>query len=203
MNQGATARSWGVIAFCSVVSLIVGGATVYFTVRPKPEIPLVVSTPAPPPTPCPTPSPAPIRVYVSGAVRQAAVYRLPAGSIVEDAIEAAGGPAPDAALDRINLALELRDQQQVYVPTYGEESALPPISGNTGTDSAREGLIDINTATAETLEMLPRIGPATAQKIVAYREANGPFANVADLQDVPGIGPATLDGLKDLVTVGP
>ena len=203
MEQG-TGRYRGYIILCSVLGLIVGGVVGYFTPRSQPSTPIVVSTPLPTPTVPSTPTPAPIRIHVSGAVRQPAVYELPAGSIVQDAVEVAGGPASDADLDRINLALELRDQQQVYVPRQGETSPPPPVSGGeAGSEGSAGALININTATAAELETLPRIGPVMAEDILEYREANGPFEAIEDIQNVPGIGPATFEGMREMITVGP
>jgi competence protein ComEA len=202
MDQG-TARYRGYVIICSVLSLIVGGVVGYFIPRPQSSAPIIVSIPSPTLTPPPSPTLAPIRLHVSGAVRQPAVYELPPGSIVQDAINVAGGPAPDADLDRINLAMELGDQQQVYVPRQGETNPPPPVSGGEPGGGGTAGrLVNINTATAAELETLPRIGPVTAQRIVEYREANGPFQTIEDIQNVPGIGPATFEGLKDLITVG-
>ncbi len=202
MGQEAARYRRGHIILCSVLSLIVGGVIGYFAPHPQPSMPIVVSTPIPTPTPFPTTTPAPIRVHVSGAVRQPAVYELPPGSIVQDAINIAGGPATDADLDRINLAAELQDQQKVYVPRQGETSPPPPVSGGeTGGGESAGALININTATAAELETLPRIGPVTAQCILEYREANGPFETIEDIQNVQGIGPATFEGLEDLITV--
>jgi competence protein ComEA len=204
MGQGTARYHRGHIILYSVLSLIVGGVVGFFGPHPPPGTPIVVSTPIPTPTPLPTLTPAPIRVHVSGAVRQPAVYELAPGSIVQDAVDAAGGPASNADLDCINLALELRDQQQVYVPRQGETSPPPPVSGGELDSGGSTGsLVNINTATTAELETLPRIGPAMAQRIVEYREANGPFAAIEDVQDVPGIGPATFEGLKDRITVGP
>jgi competence protein ComEA len=201
--QGTT-QYRGAIVLCSVLGLIVGGLVGYFTPHPQTTTPIVVSTPDPTATPLPAPTPAPIRVHVAGAVRQPAVYELPPGSIVQHAVDAAGGPFPDADMNGINLALELRDQQQVYVPCQGETNPPPPVSGGAPGSGGPVGtLVDINTATAVELETLPRIGPATSQRIIEYREANGPFAAIEDIQNVPGIGPATFEGLKDLITVGP
>jgi competence protein ComEA len=201
MDQG-TARYRGYIILCSVLGLIVGGVTGYFAPHPPPSTSIIVSTPLPTPAPSPTPTPTPIRVHVAGAVHRSGVYQLPAGSIVQNAIDAAGGPASDADLDRINLAIELRDQQQVYVPREGETNSQSPISGGerSGTTDA---LVNINTATAAELETLPRIGPTMAERILEYREANGLFETIEDIQNVPGIGPATFEGLGDLITVEP
>ena len=201
MDQGA-ARYRGYIILCSVLSLIVGAVIGHFVTRPQDSPPIIVSTPLPTLTPPPSPTPSPIRVHVAGAVHQPGVYQLPAGSIVQDAIDVAGGPASDADLDRINLAIELRDQQQVYVPREGETHSPPPISGGGG--AADTGaLVNINTATAAELETLPRIGPTMAGRILEYREANGPFKAIEDIQNVQGIGLTTFEGLRDLITVGP
>jgi competence protein ComEA len=201
MDQGMT-RHRAVIILCSVLSLIVGGAVVYFTSHRQSSTPIIVSTPLPTSTPLHTPTPAPIRVYVSGAVQMSAVYELPPGSIVQDAVSAAGGPTSDADLDHINLAVELCDQQQVYVPRRGETNPPPPVSGGDPASSGQEEtLVNINTAPAVELETLPRIGPTLAGRIVEYREANGPFETVEQIQNVPGIGPATFEGLRDLIAV--
>ncbi len=196
------ARYRGYILLCSVFFLIVGGVLGYLTPRHQPSTPIAVYTPLPQPRLLATPTPVPIRVYVSGAVRQPDVYELPRGSIIKDAIAAAGGITSEADLDCINLAQEVQDQQQVHVPRRGE--AGPPAPGaSSGAGNTRTGSININTATATELETLPRIGPTMAQRIVAYREANGPFKTIEDIQDVPGIGPTTFAGIKDLITVGP
>ena len=201
MQQGTT-RYRGIIVLCSVLGLIVGGVTGYLTPHPQTPAPIAVSPPPPTATPLPTPTLSPIRVHVAGAVRLPAVYELSPGSIVRDAVEAAGGPSPDADLDHINLALELCDQQQIYVPCQGETDAPPPVSGATqGSGGQASTAVNINLAMAAELETLPRIGPAMAQRIIEYREANGPFASIEDIQNVPGIGPATYAGLKDLITV--
>jgi competence protein ComEA len=202
MDQGIT-RHRAIIILCSVLSLIVGGAVVHFTSHRQSSTPVIVSTPIPTSTPPYTPTPAPVRVHVSGAVQTPAVYELPPGSIVQDAVSAAGGPTSDADLDHINLAVELCDQQQVYVPRRGETNPPPPVSGGDPASSGQEEtLVNINTAPAAELETLPRIGPALAARIVAYREANGPFETIEQIQDVPGIGPATFEGLRDLITAG-
>ncbi|HUX77659.1 MAG TPA: ComEA family DNA-binding protein [Anaerolineae bacterium] len=201
--QGTT-QYRGIIVLCSVLGLIVGGVVGYLTPHPQKAAPIVVSTPDSTSTPLPAPTLAPIRVHVAGAVCQPAVYELPPGSIVQHAVDAAGGPSPDADLNGINLALELRDQQQVHVPCQGEANPPPPVSGGApGGGGSAGALVDINAATAADLETLPRIGPTMAQRIIAYREANGSFAAIEDIQDVPGIGPATFEGLRDLITVGP
>ena len=149
-------------------------------------------------------------VHVAGAVVSPGVRRLPLGSRVVDALDAAGGALPDADLPRINLAAPLVDGQQVYVPRPGEPfpvTAGPEAPGGTGAAGDASGqagpgaLVDLNTATAEQLDTLPGVGPSTAAAIIAYRDENGPFMSVDQLIDVRGIGDAKLEQLRDLVSV--
>ena len=116
-------RQRGILLFGFVLVAIVG-IVLYQVLRPGPE-PIILSTATPMPSPQATSTPRPLRVYVSGAVLQPDVYALSVDSIVKDAVMAAGGPADDADLDRINLALPLADGQHVYVPRQGEED--PPV----------------------------------------------------------------------------
>ena len=162
----------------------------------RPE-PIILSTAVPSPSPEPSATPAPLRVYVSGAVQRPDVYELPPGSIVKDALLVAGGASQEADLDRINLAATLADGQQIYVPHQGEQDlpVQPPAAESTGGTR-----ININTASAEALETLPGIGPTLAQRIVAYRQANGPFSAVQDIMAVSGIGPAVFAQIGDLIT---
>jgi len=200
LNQNTAGRTRAYAILCAVVGLFAGGVIGYFSPHPQSSAStIVVSTPLPDPTSPPTSTPGPIRVHVSGAVRQPDVYELPAGCIVKDAVGAAGGPTESADLDGVNLAVELRDQQQVYVPRQGEAAPMSPASA--GVDAA-SGPVNINTATAAELETLPGIGPKTADTIVEYREANGPFETIEDIMDVPGIGEGTFEKIKDRITVG-
>jgi competence protein ComEA len=138
-------------------------------------------------------------VDVVGAVQKPGLYYLAPDSRVADAIKAAGGLAPDANREAVNVATRLKDEQQLRVPRVGEERRQPAAPGAAATAEATP--IDLNTADAQTLEALPGIGSVTARQIVAYRTAHGPFQSVDQLDDVPGIGAATLDALRDLVTV--
>jgi len=193
MEEG-TGRHRGLLVLCSVLSLVAGGLIGFFTPHPRSQPVAVI-------TPDPTATPSPYRVYVSGAVNDPAVYRLAPGCLIEDAVTAAGGAAPGAALHHINLAQEVFDQQQVYVPYLGEADTATPPSGGPGTVAAAQ-VIDINTATTAQLETLPYIGSATAQRIVAYRETVGPFESIEEIMEVPGIGPATFEEIRGLITVG-
>jgi len=149
----------------------------------------------------PTATPQPLRVYISGAVVQPGVVTLSAGSLLVDALEAVGGAADDADLDGINLAAALADNQHVTVPRRAA-TPQPAIEVVAPVGAAPVViLVDINTASAAELETLPHIGPAMAQRIIAYREAHGPFARIEDIQNVEGIGPTRYKDLASLITV--
>lgn len=150
----------------------------------------------------PTAPPATVAVHVAGAVARPGVLWLPEGSRVVDAIAAAGGAAADADTDRINLAAPLADGAWIHVPRVGEPTPSPPAGASGATaGEGSTGPIDLNTASAEQLETLPGVGPATAAAIVEHRNAHGPFPSVDALADVPGIGAAKLARLRPLVRV--
>lgn len=195
--EGERPRPWGYMLLCAAVCLSVGILLGKFGLAAPRGTPITIATAAPSEMALPAATSAPLRVYVSGAVHQPAVYELAPDSIVADALTAAGGAAPDADLDQINLALEVQDQQHVYVPRQGETMAVP--AGSRMGEVV--GLININTATAADLEQLPRIGPVMAQQIVDYREANGPFTRIEDIQDVPNVGPATFEAIREQICV--
>lgn len=149
----------------------------------------------------------PLIVSVVGLVVNPGVVEVPVGARVVEAIERAGGLLPEANPASVNLAAPLVDGQQIVVGT----EALPAGTaegGSGGADGAGVGgpegvggKININTATATQLEELPGIGPATATKIIDFREKNGPFASIDALEEVPGIGPAKVEALRDAATV--
>ena len=141
-----------------------------------------------------------IKVQVSGEVMFPGVYGLNPGDRVIDAIAAAGGIGPNADLSGLNLSKRVQDEARYHVPAIGDfTSAFYPRAANPGDQSS--GLIDLNTAQSRELETLPGIGPSLANAIIVYREDNGPFAAVDDVDNVPGIGPKTLDSIRQLVTV--
>ena len=135
-----------------------------------------------------------VLVHVVGAVREPGLYRLRDGDRVADAIERAGGAGRKADLAGVNLAAPVVDGTQVVVPALGAARASP---GGTGAPS---GPVSLSSATVEELDTLPGIGPVTAEKIVAWRDAHGPFRSVDDLDAVPGIGPTRIEQLRELVT---
>lgn len=141
-------------------------------------------------------APASLFVHVSGAVATPGLYVLDEGARVVDAVAAAGGFAPGADEDAVNLARAVSDGEQLLVPVVGEV----PTEVGTGAPVG-DGRVNLNTADATALDTLPRIGPAMAQRIIEWREANGRFTSVDDLLAVPGIGDKMLESLRDLVTV--
>jgi competence protein ComEA len=213
---------WPHLVATAVIALLLMGAGYVLAsmrrdMQPKAiEIvpPLATTTIMPTASPpvAPTATSGPWRVYVSGAVARPAVYELPPGSIIDDAVHAAGGFAGDADPAAVNLAQPVADGMQIHVPALGQVASTPPaVSLPAGATTApgrmggvtTAGLIDINIASQTDLEMLPGIGPSTAANIIAHREANGPFANIEAIMDVPGIGEGKFDAIRDLITVGP
>ncbi|MEG2260659.1 MAG: ComEA family DNA-binding protein [Raoultibacter sp.] len=148
---------------------------------------------------------APLVVHVGGAVVTPGVYELPVGTRVGAAIDAAGGFAPGAASDALNCARVLEDGEQVIVPLLVPPDASTPPASSSGPPSsagqASAGKININSATLEELDSLAGVGPATAQRIIADREAQGPFKTIKDLQRVSGIGEKKYAALADAICV--
>lgn len=141
-------------------------------------------------------------VHVAGAVLQPGVHELEPAARVIDAVNAAGGLAPQADGARINLAAPVADGERVYVPAAGEPTP-PAVVGTAGSNgsAAPVGPLDLNAATEAQLDELPGVGPATAAAIVEHRDRIGGFTSVDQLLDVRGIGDAKFDQLRPLVQV--
>ena len=146
-------------------------------------------------------------VQVVGEVRRPGVYRLRAGERVDDAVQRAGGATRRADLAGVNLAAKVEDGRQVLVPARGAAGAAAPAgAAGAGAEAGAGGgtaaqQIDLNTATPEQLDQLDGVGPATAQKIVAYRQQHGGFRSVDELDQVPGIGPKRMAALRPRLRV--
>ena len=159
-------------------------------------------------------------VQAAGQVNRPGVYRLPIDARVDDLVREAGGLTGRADGDRVNLAAPLVDGERIWVPAAGEDEPPDVVAGAGGGSAPRAGSpsspapsssaggavspsspVDLNTATADELDALPGVGPATAAAILAYRDEHGRFSAVDDLLDVRGIGDAKLEQIRPLVRV--
>jgi competence protein ComEA len=204
-RTGLSARA---LTACAVVAALLIGGAVVFTARPQAATPAAVaSTPAPPvetEEPATTTTASALVVDVVGAVVRPGLLRVPPGSRVADAIAAAGGPTPDADLVQVNQARALADGEQVRVPRRGEvlpTTAAPKPGAGKAARTVPAQPLDLNSATADELDALPGVGPATASAIVEWRTKNRRFRSVEDLLEVPGIGEAKLERLRPYVRV--
>lgn len=188
---------------------LLGAGLVLLVVSPPRGQPVQLAAPPTPPA---------LVVYIVGAVAQPGVYNLPAGSRVQDAIQAAGGLSAQANSQGINLAAPLRDGIQLTVPEVGTQVVqtdgqpdTPVSDENSKLPSRSQSLtlptptirfpININTASLEELDQLPGVGLVIAQRIIDYREANGPFPTKEAIMEVKGIGETIFERIKDLITV--
>ncbi len=197
-----------------VLGLMIG---IYFSLLPDPslangatsiatdEVSVAGDTSATPST-----STGQIVVDIAGAVANPGVYYLGASSIVEDAIQAAGGFSRLADIDEIartvNRAGLVEAHSKIYIPKKGDRPVVytePPTTNSPANSSPSLAgtKVNINTATATELDILPGVGPITAQRIIDYRIQQGNFSNIEGIQNVPGIGQAKFDQLKDLITI--
>ncbi|SHN25959.1 competence protein ComEA [Cryptosporangium aurantiacum] len=142
-------------------------------------------------------APAEAVVAVSGRVRRPGLVRLPAGSRVADAVEAAGGALPGADLGTLNLARKVVDGELIAVGVPAPAGAAPGAGPSSGTDAP----LDLNLATAEQFDALPGVGPVLAERIVEYRTEHGGFRSVDQLREVEGIGDTRFEKLRELVRV--
>jgi len=144
-------------------------------------------------------------IHVAGEVHDPGIVEVAPGARVVDAIDSAGGPTDAAQLDALNLAAVVNDGEYILVPdkdSADEPSATGPQSahGPAAPGAGDAPAVNLNTADAAELETLPGVGPATADQIISHREQHGPFTQLADIEAVSGIGPATRERLDGLVS---
>ncbi|PWR17363.1 competence protein ComEA [Micromonospora sicca] len=201
----------GVRALAAVALVVVLGAALWaWRSRPHAEPVRPVSTIAAPDEPSPAGSSGAANgqlvVAVAGKVRRPGLVRVPAGSRVADAVEAAGGALPGVDVALLNPARKVTDGELILVGVAAPPgpAGQPPAGGAAGpaaAGAAPGGPVNLNTATLAQLDALPGVGPVLAQRILTHREQHGGFRSVADLRQVEGIGDARYEQLKDLVTV--
>jgi competence protein ComEA len=210
MGAPAMKRDIWVVTFGLLAGLLIGGL-LYLASAPPRGLPVQL---------LPPPTPVPLQVYISGGVAQPGIYSLPLDSRVQDAIDAAGGVLPQAALSAINPAAPVKDGERLDIPVLAPTAppqavsaapaaiqaaaqvSQPQVIPTAAVLPAEPGKVNINTAGLEELDTLPGVGPVTAQKIIDYRQANGPFLTIEAIMDVSGIGPATFARMQDLITIG-
>ena len=145
-----------------------------------------------------------ISVYIVGAVKQPGIYELPSGSLVNAAVEAAGGFSEGADLTAINLVETIESNAMIKVPFTGETGGIVSggngSSGNSGSQSNTK--VNLNSAGIDELCTVPGIGESTAKKIISYRETNGPFSSIEEIMNVSGIKQAKFEVMKEYICIG-
>ncbi len=189
-------KSWQILILGILIGLVASGLVLVVLAQPRGNAIEIL----------PLPSRPPLTVHVTGAVKYPGVYTVPESSRVEQAIQAAGGFTEEASLEAVNLAAIVQDGQRIWVPKrnqynpgYLSESPSSGIPTSIPTIIV-EFPININTASMEELVQLPGIGQQKASAIIAYRQSNGAFKSIEDVQQVPGIGEGIFNQIKDLIT---
>lgn len=202
-------KTWGLLLIGVLIGLLAAGV-ILLIAQPDRGTPISLM-PAPTATqtalPKPTSTIAPIQVEIKGQISLPGIYSVEKGSRLLDLINLAGGLTSAADDRRVNNAFLVRDGDFFYIPAEGEtipETARNAPGNNPLDDSSFfDYPLDVNTATQDAFESLPGIGPAKAADIIAFRAQSGPFSSVDDLLEVPGIGPATLESIREYLTVTP
>lgn len=140
-----------------------------------------------------------IYVDIGGQVKNPGVYTVKEGTRLFEVIEKAGGLTEDAFIEQVNQAEAVTDGQKIVIPSEEDVQQSLPAQTPSGKDGS--GLVNINAADSQTLQEIPGVGPATAEKIIAYRTENGRFSSIEDLKNVSGIGDKTFEKMKDKITV--
>ena len=192
MGRLSSDKVASILSLALLIAIVIGSILLYIS-RPEPTK-ITILPPQPTATSAPSATPAPIQVYVTGAVAEPEqLFTLPHGSRVEAAIAAAGGFTDSADKASVNMADFLRDGDQVHVAGLDDADA-PALATPMGGVKLR-----INSASFDALQTLPGVGPALAQRILDFREQRGAFRRLGDLDDVPGIGDASLQRWRDLI----
>lgn len=149
-----------------------------------------------------------IVIHIIGCVKNVGIVKVAEGSRIIDVIEAAGGVTEEADISKVNLAYIVKDAQKIYIPSIYDEENIEYITMDNGENvivddknGGKSNMININTATQTELEQLPGIGPSTALKIINYREENKKFSSIEEIKEVPGIGDAKFNNIKDMIEV--
>ena len=149
-----------------------------------------------------------IVIHIIGCVKNVGIVEVTQGSRIIDVIEAAGGVTEEADINKVNLAYIVKDAQKIYIPSIYDEENIEYITIDNGENvivddknGGKSNMININTATQTELEQLPGIGPSTALKIINYREENKKFSSIEEIKEVPGIGDAKFNNIKDMIEV--
>ena len=202
-------KPWLLLLTGVLIGLLAAGG-ILLIARPERGIPITLM-PAPTLTPSglpkPTATPMPIQVLIKGQVNLPGIYKLDKEARLYDLIELAGGLTEKADIDRVNNVFILRDGDYFYVPSIGEK--IPDTArnapGNNPLDDASyfDYPLNLNTASQVALESLPGIGPTKAMDIITYRDLVGTFKTVDDLLNIAGIGPSTLDAIREYLVVEP
>ena len=141
-----------------------------------------------------------IGVYISGEVKNTGVYYLKKDSRITDLINICGGLTEEADVSKINPAQKLNDSDKIIIPKKEENLNTESIEDNNESDINVQEKININTATKDELTSLNGIGESTANKIINYRNKNK-FKEIEDIKNVPGIGEAKFNNIKDYICV--
>lgn len=195
-------KGWQQITLGIFIGFLLAGLILIF-VLPQRGSAIVLITKTPDLTPIPTATLSLIRVHLTGAVNAPGMLTLPKGACLVDAIEKAGGLIEGYDSNLLNLAEILQDGSRIHIPNLVEQESNfnNPQRSQPLLNIEEPILVNINTADLDTLVLLPGIGPSKAQAIINYREQNGLFIRIEDIQKVKGIGPGIFDSIKDLITI--
>ena len=196
-------ESWSLSAKGAVIAVVLLLLVAVGGLLPKKEeaveeIEAVVTTVLAEKTEVSTTQEAVIFVDIKGAVKNPGVYQMKVGDRVKDALDAAGGLTEEADSQKVNLAKRLEDQMVIVVPKVGEEAEEIP-AGATSKEEAKEGKVNINTATVEELKTLKGVGEKKAEAIIEYRKKNGSFQTKEDLMKVRGIGKKLFESFQERI----